>query len=85
MSDESASKIFSTFFLAVGLNSTSDVAYFIVLALSTGALLKYQLIFGIGVPVAWQVNKAVSPSLSVWSITPTSITGASSQITKKIH
>ena len=84
MLDDSRFITVKVLFLVVGFNDISDITYFIVVAFSTGAPLKYQVILGIGVPVAWQVKKAVSPSFSVWSATPISITAESSQRIKKL-
>jgi len=52
MLDDSRIITVKVLFLVVGFNDISDITYFIVVAFSTGAPLKYQVILGIGVPVA---------------------------------
>jgi len=85
MSHNSTLKTVRVLFLIVGLlYDICDSLYLIVFVVSTGAPLKYQLMLGIGVPVAWQVNKAVSPSFRVWSTTPIFITVLSWEIKNKM-
>jgi len=76
MSDNSTFVIASVVFLVMGLNVISDIIYFPVFTFSIGIPLKYQLSAGIGVPVALNVKKAVSPSMRVLFIASGVITGA---------
>ena len=68
----------SVLLLTVEFIDISDIIYFVEFSETNGKPLKYQMMFGIGEPVVWQINKALSPSFTVWFATSTSITGVPS-------